>query len=311
MESVSNAVTDIVDCSVGVLWTDYDDDGDVDLFVAGHQKIQFRNDGNGTFTWIAPEKGGIPPLEEGIVGAFSSANYDNDRDLDLFSTNYYADPSFRLYYNEFKTRFRDMTHLLPTAGKIRGAGSAWGDYDNDGFQDLFITNNTGKNLLYHNDGNGAFSLVTESPLVKEGRSSSSSAWVDFDNDGDLDLMVANGMYASFEQSCEFYLNEGGSNHWIILSLVGTISNRSAIGTKVWARANIQQQELIQLREVYGGGQGNTQSDPRVHFGLGDAAVVDSLRIEWPSGIIQELENVAADQIVKIVEKDTGSYLQRP
>ena len=86
-------------------------------------------------------------------------------------TTWDSEPSNRLYCNEFKVNFLDVSHLLSSGGSTRGCGSAWGDYDNDGYEDLFIANNGGKNLLYHNEGNGSFRRITESPLVSEGGAS--------------------------------------------------------------------------------------------------------------------------------------------
>ena len=295
MEAVTTEANSIRGPSHGCLWSDYDKDGDVDLFVGGQDKLQFRNDGDGVFTWIPPEKGGIPRSTEDVDVAFESADYDNDGDLDILYTTWKPDPSSLLYRNGRGIFFDDVTHTLPSGGSIRGMESAWGDYDNDGLQDLFIANRLGKNLLYHNEGSGSFTLITEISVVQEGRRSAGCAWVDYDNDGDLDLSVSNGMWSDFEQSCELYRNEGGTNSWIVLNLVGTVSNRSAIGAKVWAQATIDGNDMSQLREVRSG------NDLRVHFGLGDATTIHSVRIEWPSGTIQKLQNISANQFLTITE----------
>ena len=144
-----------------------------------------------------------------------------------------------------------------------------------------LPNRLGKNLLYHNEGSGTFRLVTEISVVQEGRRSAGCSWVDYDNDGDLDLSVANGMWSDFEQSCELYRNEGGTNSWIILNLVGTVSNRSAIGAKVWAQATIDGHDLTRNC----GRSGRTR--PARPLRSRDATKIDTLRIEWPSGIVQE------------------------
>lgn len=306
MAVIENVTTSIVDSSTGSLWTDYDKDGDIDLLVGGRISGQYRNDGAGQFTRITPAEGGIPWTVEGIgiYSAFASGNYDNDRDLDLFVTTWETEPNNRLFYNEFGGRFFDASYKLPSDGLIHGMGASWGDYDNDGYLDLYVSNNGGPNLLYHNEGDGNFLRVKDGPLVNRPNPSCGGTWIDYDNDGDLDLMVSNGVWAEFEYTCELYRNEGNSNHWISLTLIGTISNRSAMGAKVWVSARISGEYLSQLREICGGGHGNNQPDPRAHFGLGDATTIGLIRIEWPSGIVQELHDVAADQFLTITEEST-------
>ena len=299
MKVIKNVTNALTGASHGILWTDYDNDGDVDLFVGGQEQLQFRNEDEGTFTWVSPAMGGMPRSLEDVDVGFNSGDYDNDGDLDIIYTTWKPKPpSTLLYRNEGGSRFVDSTHALPSAGAIRAMGSSWGDYDNDGYLDLFITNRMGNNVLYHNEGNGTFRLVTDSPLAKEGNLSTGASWVDFDNDGDLDLMVANGIWSDFSQSCEFYRNEGSPNNWILLNLIGTVSNRSAIGAKVRALANIRGKRVAQLREVSGG----HSSDLRVHFGLGDAKTIDTIRVEWPSGIVQELKDVATNKFLTIRER---------
>ena len=95
--------------------------------------------------------------------------------------------------------FRDVSHVLPSEDRLRAMSVAWGDYDNDGYQDLLIANFIGENRLYHNDGGGSFSRITESPVERSGNTSSGCAWVDYDNDGDLDVFVSNGMWSTFDQ----------------------------------------------------------------------------------------------------------------
>jgi len=297
MTPVNTEANAIAGDSHGCVWTDFDGDGDVDLFVSGQDKAQFRNDGDGIFTWITSANGGI--LGATMDVGFASADYDNDGDLDLLHGTW---APARLYLNEGEAGFvRQANIVLPDGGSTRPVGLAWGDYDNDGHQDLFISNSEENNLLYHNDGDGSFTLITESPVVSADLDSGGSAWVDYDNDGDLDLFVANGFLSNSEQSCELSRNDGGTNNWIILSLVGIASNRSAIGAKVRAQATIDGKEITQLREIYGGGNGQSQADMRVHFGLGDATSVDTLRIEWPSGAVQVLRDVAAKQFLEIEE----------
>ena len=118
---------------------------------------------------------------------------------------------------------------------------------------------------------------------------------DYDNDGFIDVMVPSGVSNTPN---DLYHNDGNENHWVLVKLVGTLSNRSAIGAKVRAQATIWGQDVRQMREISGT---PWTGDPRAHFGLGDATVVDTLRIEWPSGIVQELKDVAPNRILTVTE----------
>ena len=125
-----------------------------------------------------------------------------------------------------------------------------------------------------------------------------AAWGDYNNDGFLDLYVPR----RAGEAKLLYRNNGNTNHWLMVKLVGTASNRSAIGAKVRATATVFGTTMTQLREIAGGNR--AQNDPRAHFGLGDATNVTTLRIEWPSGIVQELPNVAANQFLTVVESQS-------
>jgi hypothetical protein len=188
-------------------------------------------------------------------------------------------------------------------------GCAWGDYDNDGFPDLFVANAIGStNRLYHNNGNGSFTRMRAGKIVTEFADSDGPVWGDYDNDGDLDLFVANGLWSSSPLPPEpgfLYRNDGGTNHWLVLRLVGTASNRSAIGAKVRVLATIRGKPFWQLREVSGGSGYCSQNDLRAQLGLGDATTVETIRIEWPSGIVQELGHVPANQFLTITEQQPG------
>ena len=286
--------------SYGCTWADYDGDGDGDLFVAGvisDDEQQFLNNGDGSFTRVMT---GPFPRSGGNDHGISCADYDNDGDLDLLVIGW----NNRLYRND------GAEGLTPvSASGLESAISengAWGDYDNDGYLDLFISNYDSANVLFRNNGDGKFARVTEGALVHDRGRSCGCAWADYDNDGDLDLFVANGLdYIDGTRPPEpgfLYRNDGGTSHWLILRLVGVASNRSAIGAKVRALATIQGKTFWQLHEVSGGSGQCSQNDLRVHFGLGDARTVETLRIEWPSGITQILKNVPANQHLTIEEE---------
>jgi len=151
--------------------------------------------------------------------------------------------------------------------------------------------------------------VTEGAVVNDGGRSWGCTWADYDNDGNLDLFVANGGFNDLPvppaESGFLYHNEGGTNNWMILKLVGTASNRSAIGAKVRVLATIGGKSFWQLREISGGSGWCSQNDLRAHFGLRDATTVETVRIEWPSGIVQEMKNVAAKQFLTVTEQQIG------
>jgi hypothetical protein len=168
---------------------------------------------------------------------------------------------------------------------------------------MLIANFIGENRLYHNNGGAGFSRIAGSPVEHSGNTSAGCAWVDYDNDGDLDVFVSNGLWSTFGQSSELFRNEGTPNNWIMLTLTGTGSNRSAIGAKVWARITLGGVPRMLLREVQSGGHAQNATDQRVHFGLGDAESIEVLRVDWPSGQVQELRDVAVNQFLTVVEEE--------
>ena len=214
-----------------------------------------------------------------------------------------------LYRNNGNGTFTEVTSdsIVSEAGFY--GSCAWGDYDNDGFLDLFLGQlNPGQNnVLYHNNGDGTFTKVLEGSLVNDGGVSHASAWADYDNDGFLDLFVANTVtfpggatYSNFRNF--LYRNDGNTNQWIKLKLVGTVSNRAAIGAKVRVKATMGGNTVWQFRDISGGsGWGGGQNSLVAHFGLGDATNIDTIRIEWPSGIVQEMHNVAVKQFLTVTE----------
>ena len=301
MEPVPALFTETRNPNHGGIWTDFDGDGDLDLALAGQNPVLFRNQGPGAFAGFYPEEGGIPEHTEDTDIVFASADYDNDGDIDLVYVIWRPDSGVQLFRNDQKKLFRDVSHVLPPEDRLRAMSVAWGDYDNDGYQDMLIANFIGENRLYHNDGGASFSRITGSPVEHSGNNSAGCAWVDYDNDGDLDAFVSNGLWSTFGQSCELFRNEGTPNNWIVVKLTGTVSNRFAIGAKVWAQITLGGIPRMLLREVQSGGHAQNATDQRVHFGLGDAEVIELLRIEWPSGQVQELHNVTANRFLTIAE----------
>ena len=152
-------------------------------------------------------------------------------------------------------------------------------------------------------------IATGSPVNDLGYSAG-CAWGDYDNDGFLDLFVSNGWITKSENNF-LYRNNGNSNSWITFKLVGTVSNRAAIGAKVRVYATIHGNPIWQMREISGGSGYGSQNDMRPSFGLGDATNVDLVQIEWPSGIVQTLTSVPAKQLLTVVEHQTPGAITAP
>lgn len=276
-------------------WSDYNNDLYADLFIgnAGNQNDQlFKNNGSLSFT-----QNTITDARS-TLGA-SWGDYDNDGDMDLFVANF-LDQDNLLYNNSGAPGF-NLT--ATSAGAVtsdggNSVGSAWGDYDNDGDLDLFVANDGQNNFLYQNDGppNYSFTKIHGGRIVNDGGNSFGTVWADYDNDGQLDLFVANRL----NQQNFLYHNSGNSNGWLEIRCAGTMSNRSGIGARVHVKATINGVQRWQMRDVAAQSGYNSQN-LRLHLGLGDAFQVDSIIVEWPSGIVDRYANVAMNQILTIRE----------
>ncbi|MCK4546180.1 MAG: VCBS repeat-containing protein [Candidatus Eisenbacteria sp.] len=276
----------------GIAWGDYDNDGDPDLFVSngGASKL-YRNDGGGSFTDVTPALLVGTNRETGPAWG----DYDNDGDLDLFVANDNYNGN-RLFRNEGGGTFSDQTSAVLMGSSTNYKNPAWGDYDNDGDLDLFVSNGSGFNKLFRNDGAGSFYDATTGPLgaVYGGMG---AAWADYDGDGDLDLCVANLGAAN-----KLFRNDVGiANHWLHINLVGIQSNKSGIGARVRAVSG----NLSQIREVSGGSGWCSQNSLTVEFGVGHRTKVDTVEIFWPGGTrggVQRLFDVAVDQVLTVEEE---------
>ena len=302
-------------------WADYNSDGLPDLFVTetgvyppgpAPTNRLYRNLGGGTFEQV--QSGSIATDRAYSFGS-AWADYDNDGWLDLYVANGFAHAlqTNYLYHNNGDGMFTRMTsNLVGSLVSDLGysASPTWGDYDNDGYLDLFVTYGFGDanvphtitvgntNMLYHNNGDGSFTRVMTGRIASGHGQSICAAWGDYDNDGFLDLFIARGGHET--ENNYLYHNNGNSNAWIRIKLIGTVSNRSVIGAKVRLKATIGGNTFWQLREITVG-NGFNQSPLEAHFGLGDATNIDTVRIEWPSGTVQELQNVAPRQFLTITE----------
>jgi len=287
--------------SRSVDWIDYDNDGDSDLFITneGNQKNElFENIGNGEFV----NKTGLAILDSNKNSAGSSwADIDNDGDFDLFVANYQGQEN-QLFFNNGDGTFTEVTEQSIVEDVGWAFGSSFADVDNDGDLDLFVCNAFGgieKNSFYINNGDGSFDKnTTSAPAIQEGWTFG-CAWGDYDNDGFMDLLLAN--CKDDNQENGLYRNEGNNNNWFKLSCEGSQTNRSAIGTVVRIKATINGQPVWQTRRITGQSGYNSQNSLVVHFGLNDAQVIDSLIIDWAGQESQYFENVDINSSCKIKE----------
>jgi len=283
-------------------WCDYDNDGDLDMYVVNcGPNALYRNEGGGTFTKIQT---GALVTDNDCSGGASWADYDNDGDFDVFVTAGYDEPNC-LYRNEGGGVFSKITVGAIVNDDANSHGSTWGDLDNDGDLDLFVANNAEPNpqdnFVYINDGDGGFTGVYDNLINYNDLLPVGCSWGDYNNDGDIDLFIGidGGRNVLFA-------NQGNSNSWVNIKCVGTISNRSAIGAKVRAKANILGSEVWQVNEISGQSGAFSQNSLNVEFGFADADIIDSLRIEWPSGLVNEYSNIQVDEFYVIRE---GEALQ--
>jgi hypothetical protein len=285
-------------------WADYDDDGWEDVAISDLQTRRcrlYRSTGNGRFVAVTNQ------ITQATINALVAnwGDYDNDGRVDLCVGAIGGQSA--VYRNLGGGNFERASIGLTIQSNYNGV--AWGDYDNDGFLDLFMTaGNAGGNSLFRNNGNGTFTVITTGSIVSDRATSNGSAgsgagnWFDYDNDGFLDLFVPNGNDAGNALVPDFlYHNNGNSNAWLKVKLVGTTSNREGAGAKVRVQATFAGSSRWQRRDITSGGDAYNGMGPIAHFGLGNATSVTTLRIEWPSGTVQELSNVATNQMLTITE----------
>jgi enediyne biosynthesis protein E4 len=353
-------------------WVDYDNDGQLDLFVKNYGSVNrlYKNNGDGTFTQIANAAGLASATLGTNVGSICSfADYDNDGFMDvLFSGDHTTDALYKnqgdgtfvdvtataglkpltnghgiawgdynndglldlyvarghqgtkgitadtLYRNNGNGTFTDVTAAAGLTTTANTWAAVWGDYDNDGFLDLFVTNGgtnaTGvdnANLLYHNNGDGTFTNVADAEGVALQDNTSAhkgAAWGDYNNDGFLDLIIKDGIGNEKDSGStaiglhRLFKNMGNSNHFIKVNLVGRQSNSRGIG----ARFTVSSTARESFRQNNGGGGGEyaSQGSEPLHFGIGTATAA-RVTVIWPSGVVDILPSVAADSAITVVE----------
>jgi hypothetical protein len=282
-------------------WVDYDEDGDLDFFGAtsgdSPKDVLLANQGNGKFARITNHVL-VNQNSQNIMSAWG--DYDNDGDLDVFLPYFYT-PS-RLYRNLGGGQF-EPDPAAPTLNDGTPLFATWGDYDNDGDLDLIVTHESRLCRLFNNDGAGKLTEISATSMFAPTSGMYFAWWADYDNDGYLDLLVGPRISGGPVESV-LYANRlpenGEANHWLKVTLKGKVSNPNGFGAKVRVQAEIGGQTVRQMRQL-GIMGGLCSSDFTAHFGLGDATKVDTLRIEWPSGIVQELTDVDANQQLEVVE----------
>ena len=299
---------------LGVVFGDYNNDGWIDICVANDSvpNFLFANQGDGTFKEVALWAG-VAVNGNGSPGAgmgVDIADYDNDGWLDIFVTHLDLE-AHTLYHNDHGI-FLDSyeSGVGQPSLPFVGFGTAFFDYDNDGQQDLVVADGNvldnasyfresasyaQRKLLFHNEGKGVFREVglSSGPAFAVQRVGRGLAVADVDNDGHLDLLVSNN-----GQRPELLHNDADDgNSAVIIRTVGTKSNRDGVG----ARLKLTIGPQTQMREVKAGSSYLSQSDMRVHFGLGKAERVDRLEVRWPSRIVDIMQNVDLNCVLTIVE----------
>ncbi len=335
------AAMGIVTSSTGrtAAWADYDNDGDLDLYLAkSGANFLYRNDGSGF-----AEVGAAAGVDDtGTSQGVQWADYDNDGDVDLYVSNTGAN---KLLANNADGTFTDVTGTAGVAGSASSRGVAWGDYDNDTYLDLYVANASGAaNTLYRNLGNGTFAEVTGA-VVSDVNTGACPAWADYDNDSDLDLFlsVANGPN-------KLYRNEGGGAFSDVSAAAGLDDAGVSIGASwgdydgdgqmdlfvanfgqadrlyknaagqgnhwlhldlkgtvsnrsaIGARVRLLAGGVLQVREVSGGSGMHSQDSQRVAFGLGAETMISYVEVYWPSGLVTQFgSNTPVDQRLTLLE----------
>lgn len=295
---------------LGVICSDFDDDGLVDIFVANDSTPNFlwHNNGDGTFKDIGFPSGTAVNengSEQGSMGV-TLGDYDHDGKLDLFITNFDDDYN-TLYHSDGRGSFTDVSYTAKVAAvslPYVGWGTNFFDYDNDGWVDLLVVNGhvypqlptyKQRNLVHHNDRDGTFSEVGAElgPPFLEKRTGRGAAFGDLDNDGDVDVVINN-----LDGAAQLLRNDGGNaNNSVLIKTVGVKGNRDAIG----ARVSVVSGDLKQVEEVYSGGTYISQNDLRLHFGLEKRTKLDLIEVRWPNGAIEKITGASANKILTIKE----------
>ncbi len=293
----------------GTTWTDFDNDGDQDLYITKcRQGVNsasdprrwnrlFVNDGNNNYSDLAASYG-VQNQEQSWASDF--ADIDNDGDLDLITANHST--TIQLFLNDGTGHYTNATTGSGLQYSTFFLQTKCEDLDNDGFIDLV---NVEGNYYFHNNGNGTFTRITNLlPHPTGTQTLHSFAFGDMDHDGDIDIYGSYGtgyVTPSTSYDDELYLNNGNSNHWLNFQLTGSTSNRDGVGARVtlygaWGK---------QIREIRAGESYSIVCSSTCHFGLGTNLYADSAIVRWPSGTVDKFYNLASDQWLKVAEGQTS------
>ncbi len=295
---------------LGVICSDFDGDGLVDIFVANDSTPNFlyHNNGDGTFKDIGFPSGTAVNengSEQGSMGV-TLGDYDHDQRLDLFITNFDDDYN-TLYHNDGKGSFTDVSYAAKVAAvslPYVGWGTKFFDYDNDGWVDLLVVNGhvypqlptyRQRNFVHHNNRDGTFTEVGAqlgAPFAEK-RTGRGAAFGDLDNDGDVDVVINN-----LDGPPQVLRNDGGNaNNSVWIRTIGVKSNRDGIG----ARVKVVAGDLTQIDEVHSGGSYLSQNDLGLHFGVEKRTKIDLIEVQWPSGAVDKMVDASVNRILTIKE----------
>ncbi len=279
--------------SYGCAWADFDNDGDMDVYVVNginQTNNYLDNNGDGSFTSIlnGPH---IQSLADDR--GCSVADVDNDGDFDLFVTSY--DERNKMYINDGSGSFIEISGKPPVQKITHSIGSVFGDFNNDGWIDLYVTND-GPNQLFLNHGNLTFEEVTFGPGVREDQPSGGVAAADYNNDGKLDLLIVNDGKNMLLKNVN-----SGTNHYLKILLNGTESNASAIGATIRVQTTVSGNPVWQTRYLSGQTGYMGQSSLTAFFGLGHAALVDTIKVFWPGADPEVYSSIDADQTIILTQ----------
>ncbi len=300
---------------LGVLVSDFDNDEWPDVYVANDKSasLLFRNKHDGTFEEVGVYSGvAYDPNGKATSGmGVAAADFDRDGMLDILKTNF-TDEAASLYRNSKEGLFVDESAAFGIGGNRKwvGWGAGFADFDNDGWPDILLVNGhvfpeldtagtavpfRHPRVLYRNVGGKRFEDVSAKagPVITTPRVGRGAAFGDFDNDGRVDVVI-NEMNAT---PSLLRSTTASQNHWVLVRLEGTKSNRAAIGARVTCVTG----GLRQIDEVRSGGSFFSQNDLRLHFGLGSAQRIDLLEVRWPSGAVERIRDVGVDRVVVVRE----------
>ncbi len=293
----------------GSIWTDYDNDGDIDLYISKCRlsaqgnpddprrlNVLYQNDGNNNFTEVA-ETAGLRPRKQ--TWATNFEDIDNDGDFDVIMINHFERSI--IYENNGNGTFTDITETSGVINELDALGLGiqvmMEDFDNDTFIDIILTTRDGSHQLLLNNGDKTFTAITD-PFPSNNQIQSGAVG-DLNNDGFIDFIAgyAAGFNTPTSITDKLFMNEGNTNNWIKIDLEGIESNSNGIG----ARVEIDGNWGTQVREVRAGESYGTQNSLLTHFGIGAATTVDAITVTWPSGTVDIIEDATINQIITVEE----------